>query len=356
MPDWTKSMEQYFEYYIVDPVSFQDKEKIDFVRSASLTGELSSDTKGYAQFDIDQNIGEAYVRVYLVTIQNGIKESTPLGTYLVQTPSTSFDGKVNTNTIDGYTPLIELKEKLPPIGYTCLRQVNIMYRAWNLVKDNVRAPVIKPAYSGDDAVYTQSFFAANTSDTWLSFVSDFIAVADYDFRVDPLGKILFAKNVDASSMQPVWTYSDDENSIICPELTYNHDIFGIPNVVEVIYTSNSGTMKARVTNNQKNSPLSIVNRGREIVYRDTQPNIIGVPTQAYLNDYAKSLLRSLSSVEYELNYTHGYCPVKVGDCVRIDYAAAGLTGINAKVTKQTIKCETGCLVDETAVFTVPLWG
>ena len=73
-------------------------------------------------------------------------------------------------------------------------------------------------------------------------------------------------------------------------------------------------------------------------------------------EYAERLLRELSSVEYKVSYSHGYCPVRVGDCVRLNYKRAGIADIKAKVISQSIPCEPGCTVDETAVFTTKLWG
>ena len=116
-----------------------------------------------------------------------------------------------------------------------------------------------------------------------------------------------------------------------------------------------GYLYSKVVNDDPDSPISTVTRGREIVQRVTNPELVGIPTQAQLNDYAKQTLRDLSTLEYTLTYTHGYCPVRVGDCVRINYRRAGLINQNAKVIRQNIKCETGCQVEETAVYTRSLW-
>ena len=99
-----------------------------------------------------------------------------------------------------------------------------------------------------------------------------------------------------------------------------------------------------------------MNRGREIVHRVTDPDMIGNPTNNQIQEYAEQLLRELSTLEYTLTYSHGYCPVRVGDCVRLNYTRAGLTDIKAKVISQSIKCEPGCPVSEKAVFTKKLWG
>ena len=175
-------------------------------------------------------------------------------------------------------------------------------------------------------------------------------------HLDEEGKILFAPIQKVDELQPVWTYNDDNSSILYPEITMQHDLYGIPNVVEVVCSTGVKEYTARIINDDPNSLTSTVNRGREILYRDTNPNLVGYPTEEQVDEYARLLLEKLSSVEYQLTYTHGYCPVRVGDAVRLNYKRAELEGIKAKVIKQSINCENGCSVSETAVFTKKLWN
>ena len=70
---------------------------------------------------------------------------------------------------------------------------------------------------------------------------------------------------------------------------------------------------------------------------------------------AVDALKSLSTLEYSVTYSHGYCPVRLGDCVRLNYKKAGLNNVKAKIISQSIKCEPGCPVTEKAVFTDELW-
>lgn len=351
MPDWTSSMQQTFEYYVVDPESWKDIKLLDTVKSCSITRDAEAETLGSASFDISESVGERYIRVYLVTIQNGIKEKYPLGTFLVQTPSSSFNGKTKDVVMDAYTPLLELKENQPPLGYTVLKNEDIMSVAYRLTRDSARAPVVETE-SKTKLFYD---FVADPNDTWLSFLTDLIANAKYNFDLDEMGRILFSPRQDTASLQPVWTFDDGNSSILYPDMSMDHDLYGIPNVVEVIYSSGSNSYYAKVINDDPNSPTSTVSRGREIVYRVTDPDVIGDPTQNQIQEYAERLLRELSSLEYTVTYTHGYCPVRVGDCVRLNYERAGFTDIKAKVISQDISCEPGCPVTEKAVFTTKLW-
>lgn len=351
MPDWTKSMEQTFEYYTVDSGTWKDTKMLDNVKSSTIDRDSESDTLGSASISITNSVGECYIRIYLITIQNGVREKFPLGTFLVQTPSSSFDGKIRNVTMDAYTSLIELKENPPPLGYSLFKDENIMDIAYRLCRENMRAPVV-PATSDAKLFYD---FVSETNDTWITFISDLIANAKYEFMLDEMGRVLFAPKQDTAALQPVWTYDDDNSSILYPDFSMDHDIYGIPNVVEVIYSNGRDTYYARAVNDDVNNPLSTVNRGREILHRVNDPDMIGDPTQNQITEYANQLLKELSTVEYRITYTHAYCPVRVGDCVRLNYKRAGFSDIKAKVISQSIKCEPGCPVTEKAVFTSKLW-
>lgn len=352
MPDWRKSMTQTFEYYAVDPGTWMDVEQIKNVRRSTVSRDLEAETLGSSTIDVDAELSDRYVRIYLITIQNGVKEKHPLGTFLVQTPSYSFDGKSRNSTLDAYTPLLELKENPPPLGYSLLKGDNIMDVAYRLVRENARAPVTKAACSTE--LYYD--FVSNVNDTWLTFIRDLMANAKYDFALDEMGRILFSPKQDTASLQPVWTYEDNDISILLPDVSAHRDLYGIPNVVEVIYSNGATTHYARVVNDDPNSPVSTVNRGREIIQRVSNPNLNGSPSEHQIQEYAEQLLREASTIECTVKYKHGYCPVRIGDCVLINYTRAGLNNVKAKVISQNIQCEAGCTVTETAVYTTKLWG
>lgn len=351
MPDWTKSMQQSFEYYIVDPKTWCDDTQTTSITSCSITRDSTVDTLGSATIGLTEDIGEQYVRAYLITIQNGIRERHPLGTFLVQTPSTKFDGKNKSITLDAYTPLLELKENMPPIGFTVKKDANTMAQVYTLTKEHVRAPVVEPV--GNAILYSD--FTAETNDTWLTYLMDLAADARYTFDLDELSRIIYQPYTKIASLQPRYTFTDDNSSILYPEMTVERDLYNIPNAVEVIYTESNRSLYAKAVNMEKNSPISTVNRGREILYRVTNPELKGVPDASYIKDYAERVLSDQSTLEYSLSYTHAYCPVRVGDCVLLNYRAAGLSNVKAKIVSQTIKCEPGTPVTEKAVYTQNLW-
>lgn len=375
MPDWSASMQQTFEYYTVDPGTWKDVKRLDNVKKCTINRDGEADTLGSATIDVNDSVGEAYIRAYLITIQNGVKERHPLGTFLVQTPSSSFNGRVRDVSMDAYTPLLELKENPPPIGYFVAKKTGIMDKAYELVRNHVRAPVIRvPVIQEPDdndpnnikdnldkKIYND--FIAEPEDTWLSFTRDFIANAEYEFGLDELGQVLFLPKQEITSLQPVFTFDDGNSSILHADFNMQHDLYGVPNVVEVIYSTSSITgeyikdiYEARVVNDDPNSPISTVNRGREITHRVQNPNMVGESTEYQIHEYAIKLLEELSTLEYTITFTHGYYPVRLGDCIRLNYSRAGITDVKAKIISQSIKCVPGCPVTTTAKFTTKLWG
>lgn len=354
MVDWTKSMQQTFEYYVVDPYTWSDVRRVDKVKSCSITRDLGVQTLGSASLDCDEDLNDKYVRVYLIARQGDEIEKVPLGTHLYQSPSTSFDGKRQSINHDGYTPLIEMTEKQMPVGFTGREEQNVLDLAYQILTDgSLRAPVIR----GSDTTTLTGDFLADISESRLSFVSDLLILAKYSLGLDELGKIIFSPDRKLDSMQPVWSFTDDNSSILYPDLTMTRDIFGIPNRIEVIYSPNEGSpMTSVLENTDDASIVSRQARGRWITYRETDPNVASGIAQWQLDAYTRKRLEDLSTVDFEVSYRHAYCPVRLGDCVRLNYVKAGLSNTRAKVIKQDIECVPGCPVRETAVFTKKLWG
>ena len=357
MVNWLESMTQTYEFYEVDPGTWKDKRPIRTITSAKISRDLESKTLETASINTTEMYGECYVRIYLITIQNGITEKHSLGTFLIQSPSRSFDGKVSSITIDAYSPLLELGDDKPPLGFTIMKNKNIMDTVCSLTMENLRAPVIK--VSNVEDIFPIDF-TAETDESWLDYLSNSMSIAKHYYALDEYSRVLFAPKQSTDSLQPVWTYDDDNSSILYPDITEDFDLFGVPNVVEVTYSGNdvSGNpmvLHATAINDREDSPVSTVTRGRRVIHRETNPSISGIPDQRYLDMYAEDLLKDLSSVEHKITYSHGYCPVRYGDCVRLNYTRAGLNGVKARVISQDIDCSSGCKVTETAIYTTNLW-
>lgn len=348
MADWTSSMEQTFEYYTVDPTSWKERGRIDTVLDCSISHDFESDQLSTATFTITEALDECYIRPYLVVIQNGIKERFCLGTYLAQRTSSSFNGAYPEIEFEAYSPLQELDEKLPALGSYIPKGENILEQAYLRMGENMRAPIVRPSAT---AKLTDDFIAED-NDSELTFCRDLVAQAGYHLELDETGQVLFAPDTLLASMQPVWTYTDDNASIMQADISDTKDLYNIPNVVEVIYSGTSRVLTGIARNTDENSIVGIPRRGREVIKRITDPSFSGEPTAAMVQSFAEQKLEELSTLTCELNYKHAYNGVRIGDCVRMNYTAAGLTDIKARVTAQSFDCENSMQVSETAEYIV----
>lgn len=377
--DWTKSMRQTYEVYTVDPKTWLNNRLLDTVTGASITRDIASETIVSGSIDYVGELGEEYVRIYLVAEQDGEVERVPLITMLCQTPSTTYNGKYISTQISGYSPLTELAGEYPPIGFTIPRNYpSWMYKNFpgsgrlithldkcivDYTRAYCRAPVngfalSSTEYDMDDIslnTFTQDYVAGN-EDSWSKVIFDLLEKINYKPMVNPLGEISFYKTPEYRKMQPIWTFDDSNSSILGSDISIERDLYNVPNVVELIMTNVKGrVITASAENRDSGSPISIENRGRRVVKRIVNPETYGKlsasATEEDLLSIAEDLLVQASSLVYTVSYTHGYCPIYVGDCVRIKYPNAGIQDERAYVVSQNISCTTGCQVDETAMFT-----
>lgn len=353
MIDWTKPMQQTFSFYSVNPGSFTNAEKIETITSANINWDWNSETLGSATFETTEDFGECYIRVYLDVVQEGETGRVPLGTFLAQSPSDNFDGMVNTISVDAYTPLIEMKEKLMPIGFTVTTGERIMKYVNILTAEGTRAPVI---IADDDISFIPYNFVASMDDTYLSYTAALMKACARRYNIDKLGTISIDPIQDDRAIKESWVFTTDNSSILYPECSVSRDLYGIPNVVEVVYSQNGRVITSTAVNDEPDSPISVGNRGREIMYRDTSPQLNGLVTQDMVDEYAKRLLKSLSNLECTVSFSHGYCPVDCGDAVIIHYPEAGINWQRAVIKSQSLDCSTGCKVSSKATFNRSLYG
>lgn len=354
MIDWTKPMRQTYEYYTVDPASWGLVDKLNAVTESTIDRDAEKETIETIILQCDEELGESYIRPFLIAEQNSEVHREPLGTFLLQTNTDTRNDKRVSSDYDGYSPLIELKEKLPPIGYALRKGQRISNIVCELTAENVRAPLGGSLDSLSGSDYLIENFVAEPDDTWMTFLNALLNKGGYRFGLDNIGRITFELKRNIKDMKPVYKFNDDNSSILLPSVSVNKDLYGVPNVVEVVYSTDTGYMTARARNTDIDSVTSVQNRGREIVHRVFNPDLLGEPTKSYLTEYAENLLRDLSTIEYEITFSHGYYPVRVGDCVLLNYESAGLKNIKAKIVSQSIKLQTGCIMEERAVYTVDL--
>lgn len=350
--DWSSGYGVSFEFWEVDKDTFRDKKRLYEVEECEIVRDSGDETLGSATMTIgDFPSEETYIRVYLLAEQpagSGEVERVCLGTFLAQVPSVKMDGKIVERPLELSTPLKELADDQPPAGYT----VRAGTDAVSALEYIHRRGHVKVVHSTASARVPKDI-TANDSDSWLSFGTAVLESVNMERTLDPYGYVGFAPVRDAGALQTSWTYADNYESIILPEAELTCDWHNVPNVVEVIVSTSSSLFKVQCVNDDPDSSVSTVRRGR--VKRERVMNPEGVATREQAVAYAKSKLRELSCSERELTYTHGYCDVRLGDGVRLYYREHSLD-CNLKVTRQVIRCKTDLEVEETGTYTEVLWN
>lgn len=353
--DWTKSMSQTYHFYKVNPKTWMDEKKLENFESAQITYDSNDETICHASLTGEIIEDEFYIRIYLVCVQFGYTYKFPLGTFLVMSQASGYDGKRFSYSTNAYSPLIELKEKYPPIGYSMVcRKNEVLTNVLKILSGHIRAPVIQNINTSisdsEEFVFTAEF-----DDTWLTYIISILQSINYHLGITAKGEVYVEPDItNINAAKPVWTYNDDEVSILLPDITNEYDIYGVPNVVELLHSNAITNYFVRAVNDDPDSKTSTVSRGREIVYR-TNTDEGYILSEEQVQKLALSILKKQSEVEHVLEYSHAYCPVRIGDGIMMNYRKSGYRNIKAFVTSQIIDCKSGCTVTETAKYTTYLW-
>ena len=134
--------------------------------------------------------------------------------------------------------------------------------------------------------------------------------------------------------------------IIEPKIKVKNDWYSCPNVFRAI----EDDLMAVARDDDENSPLSTVSRGREVWKEETNCDLNDGETVA---EYAERRLREEQQVAVKLSYSRRYVPeVEPTDVVRLHYPAQNID-YKVMIVSQSIKLDHGSKVSEDVQ---KLWG
>lgn len=347
--DWSRSMAVSFAYYEVDPSTWRDLALLDAVMECRITRDLEMETLGQASFTIEGiEDGERWIRCYLDASQDGGTERICMGTFLVQTPRRSSNGMSTSLECTAYTSLHVLAEAKPNAGYALATGSNCIEAARGVCELHGLAPVVAPP---SNAVLDEPYVAPSDA-SWLEIAKALAAAAGMRVGVDPFGRVAFEPDTPAYALAPAWTFRDDETSILLPDVSEEIDWYGLPNVCVV---STPSGIVGRAENADPMSRISTVSRGREVTLKIDDPDELRAGcTQDAADAYALRNLREASCMERVANVAYGYCPVNVGDLVRVEAPSLGIV-MNALVARQDIEVSTALIVNAKLAVREEMW-
>ena len=332
---WKDGFTASYYMMIIDPKSWRE------VRRLEITGGSidRSESALLESADVDTTElpegGEAWVRIWLDADQGGITH-VPLFTGLTSAPSRDIDGHRESYAVECYSVLKPVDDILTERGYYIPAEVTAPQAAARLLRRGI-APVEVESVSNPPRL-TEAIIAED-GETNLTLAEKVLDAVNWRIRIDGYGTI----HVEPNTASVGAMFDAVDNDIVELSVTDEYDWYSCPNVLRAI----SGDLIAVARDDDPESPLSTVSRGREIWAEESSVNL---GTNESLAQYAVRRLKTLQSPARAISYARRFDPdVRVGDVVRINHPEIGIDG-TFRITSQSLELTYGCRTTEEAVF------
>lgn len=321
MIDWSKGISA--ETYIteVDPITWKDVDRIEITSGTiSRTNEGLRNAADIECLDYDQT-KERWVRIYLDARQGDSSEHTPLFTGIASSPNRDIYGSVNTNKIQCDSVLKPCQDVLLPRGWYAPANTN----AVSIIKELLKATPA-PVEEDEDSPNLYDHIVAEDGETRLTMIDKILLAIGWRMQITGNGTIQL-RNVAKKSLV---TFDPISNDVIENDLSVEYDWYSAPNVFRAISDSKTYT----AVDDSEDSPLSTVNRGREIWVEETDCHLNDGES---LESYAKRRLKEEQRVNYAVSYKRRYRPdIYASDIVSLHYPAQRIQG-DFFITSQKIE-------------------
>lgn len=323
---WSRGYSASYLLKTVDRVSWHDVDEMNFI-SGSITRQ-TSDLVESADLEMDEDPKEKWVRVYLRAQQNDEETTIPIFTGLTSSPQRKLDGKRSTYPVTCYSVLKPAKDILLKQGWYAPAGSNANTAAKLLTGP---APVIVEEKS---PVLASSIVAGN-EETNLSMAQKIVSAIGWQIQITGTGEI----HICSYNTKSKAVFSALDEDLLENSITIEDDWYSCPNVLRVVQNGTSYTVK----DNNKNSPLSIQNRGREIWKQETDVSLNSGET---LSSYTVRRLKELQSSTRTVSYDRRYYPdIYVGDMITLHYPDVDIQG-DFFIKSQSIELGYNCKTSE----------
>lgn len=312
-------------YYMttVDPVTWRDLERIEITR-----GSINRVTEGLRE---SASVGctnygemiEQWVRIWLEAKQEGSSARVPLFTGLATTPADNYSGQSKDNELQLYSVLKTADDVA-------------LLRGWYAPAGMSGAAVIKdllsilpsPVLIADNAPALTNHIIAEDNETRLSMTEKILVAIDWRMKITGDGTV----HIEPKPEEPSITFDPLENDVLETEITVQADLFSCPNVLLAI----DNDLSAIARDDSENSPLSTINRGREVWAVETACDLADDET---IEQYATRRLKEKQKIRKTAIYTRRFMPdIYPNDQIRLHYPAQDLDGVYT-VKSQSISLE-----------------
>lgn len=327
--NWEKGFTATYYAYIIDAKTWRETELLQITEgSISRTDSGLRDSADITCINYDDK--ERYIRVYLDVQQTGASDHVPLFTGLTSAPSRDIDGVLETDTIECYSVLKPAEDVLLERGYYVPAETD----GGMIIKD-LLSVTPAPVEVVGEAPALQTSIIAEDGENHLTMVDKVLTAINWRMRILGNGTIQILPLAE----ETVRTFDPLNADVLEPTLNITRDWYECPNVLRAV----ADDVYAVARDDSDDSPLSTVNRGREVWAEETD---VALNTGESIAEYALRRLKELQLVETTAGYTRRYDPdVLVSDRVRLNYPKQGLNGVY-EITEQKITLGYGCTTNE----------
>lgn len=312
MFNWATGYSAQYYAAIVDPATWRDVGVIEITGGTikrESTGERESAEVACVNYRIPV---ELWIRIYLdARKEDGSAAHVPLFTGIATTPGDDSHGTWSMNALECYSVLKPASDVYLQTGYYVASGSDAGAVITELLSLSA-APVI---VHGTTPRITESI-VAESGETHLSMVDRILTAIGWRLRIDGNGTI----NIMPMPTETVVTFDPIANDMIKPNVKITEDRSACPNVYMAVCDKSTGIAR----DDDPDSPLSTVSRGREVWAKETGVTLTGGESIA---EYAARRLVEAQRVQQGASYARRYHPdVRPGDLIRMQYPVQRLTG------------------------------
>ncbi len=330
--DWSKGISATFYAAEIDRNTWRPRERFE-IKGGSIKRVNSGlmETADIACKNYDR--GEIWVRIYMIAKQDQSSESIPLFTGLASAPDDDIQGYRIENQVNCSSVLKPCEDVLLPIGWYVASGV----KAETVLRELLSVTPAPVVIAEDSPVLMQNI-VAESGESHLTMIENILQTINWRLWIGGDGTI----HIEPKAKEPSVRFSSLDNDSIEPVLKRSHDWYSCPNVFQAVADDESVIVK----DDDPDSPLSTVNRGREIWMQETSCTLSDGES---LEAYTRRRLKEEQRVAVTVSYDRRFMPdVRVSDIVTLYYPAQKLNG-NYMVTSQSIEIKYGARTSEEVV-------
>ena len=344
MTDFTRAYTSEWKLYRVNPDTWADAGEVATLVSASVSHDSDGD---YPEIDSGSltvvapgNAGwdTGYYRLAMRAIQGGV-ERVDVATLLCESSGGQLDYGADTMTVECRSVLHPAATTHVTPGEYAAAGQDGAEKAAELLRGCIQAPV-----QGEGSFSLADHYNFDIGQPVLEAVWMLLNAGGFCMWVTGHGEVRIAP----LPTEPSLTLDRTAASVLGPTISHTLDTSEIPNR----YTADEDGIRAIAQNNDAGSIVSHSSRGYWVDEYDSSPARLDGET---LSEYAGRKLQELSTVQDKRTYTRHWHPdIHVFSVVRGSMAEEMLSG-DMRVVSQSVECNAGIEVTETAAREVKLW-